>query len=194
MHRQFMRFFIAASLLIFISACTAPRIRTRVYVDEKQRVDQEMNGNAGFLVGKPAVRVESPAKKTRKIYVLEFTKSLQPPPRDEELYGKDLSKEAISSSYEIPSRRKIEPITTHPEISIPPITADDLSSDAEEPMAGGENYVKYTVLEKDTLQKISKKFYGSYSQWHKIYEANKEKIKNPDAIKPGTMIKIPLEK
>ncbi len=49
----------------------------------------------------------------------------------------------------------------------------------------------YTVQKDDTLQTISKKFYNSYSKWPKIYDANKEIIKDPNRIKPGITITIP---
>ena len=43
----------------------------------------------------------------------------------------------------------------------------------------------------DTLWAIAKKYYGSGSQYTKIYNANKDKIKNPNLIYPGQVIKIP---
>ena len=43
----------------------------------------------------------------------------------------------------------------------------------------------------DSLSKIAKQFYGSAGQWKKIYEANKDVIKNPDLIYPGQTFKIP---
>jgi len=52
-------------------------------------------------------------------------------------------------------------------------------------------FVEYTVEKDDTLQKISKKFYDSYSKWPRIYEANKAVIPNPDKIQPGIVIQIP---
>ena len=49
----------------------------------------------------------------------------------------------------------------------------------------------YTVQKDDTLQKISKKIFGTYGKWYKIYEANKDKIKNPNILKPGTVLDYP---
>jgi nucleoid-associated protein YgaU len=49
----------------------------------------------------------------------------------------------------------------------------------------------YTVAKGDSLSKIAKEVYGSANQWKKIYEANKDTIKNPDLIYPGQVIKIP---
>ena len=43
----------------------------------------------------------------------------------------------------------------------------------------------------DSLSKISKKVYGDANQWKKIFEANRDQIKNPDLIHPGQVLKIP---
>jgi nucleoid-associated protein YgaU len=43
----------------------------------------------------------------------------------------------------------------------------------------------YTVKSGDSLSKIAKHFYGDANKWHRIYDANKDKIKNPDLIHPG---------
>jgi len=52
----------------------------------------------------------------------------------------------------------------------------------------------YTVAKGDTLSKIAKTFYGNANQWRTIYEANKDKIKNPDLIQPGWVLTIPPKK
>ena len=52
--------------------------------------------------------------------------------------------------------------------------------------AGGTK--EYVVVSGDNLTKIGKKF---NLQWKDIYEANKDKIKNPDHIEPGWKLKIP---
>lgn len=56
------------------------------------------------------------------------------------------------------------------------------------PPAGGQSY---TVVKGDSLSKIAKHFYGNAGQWKKIYEANKDQIKNPDLIYPGQTFRIP---
>ena len=43
----------------------------------------------------------------------------------------------------------------------------------------------------DSLSKIAKKFYGNANEWRKIFEANKDRISNPDMIQPGWALKIP---
>lgn len=49
----------------------------------------------------------------------------------------------------------------------------------------------YTVVKGDCLWNISKKFYGKGSLYTKIYEANKDKIKNPNLIYPNMVLIIP---
>ena len=49
----------------------------------------------------------------------------------------------------------------------------------------------YVVVKGDSLSKIAKREYGRAEDWRKIYEANKDTIKNPDLIYPGQSLKIP---
>jgi nucleoid-associated protein YgaU len=49
----------------------------------------------------------------------------------------------------------------------------------------------YTVAAGDSLSKIAKQFYGDANKYMKIFEANKDQLKNPDLIKPGQTLRIP---
>lgn len=49
----------------------------------------------------------------------------------------------------------------------------------------------YTVKRGDCLWKIAKQFYGSGAQYTKIYNANRDKIKNPNLIYPNQVLTIP---
>ena len=49
----------------------------------------------------------------------------------------------------------------------------------------------YTVKSGDTLSKISKQFYGNANDYMRIFNANKDKLKDPDQISPGQELKIP---
>ncbi|QEH40300.1 LysM peptidoglycan-binding domain-containing protein [Chitinophaga sp. XS-30] len=53
--------------------------------------------------------------------------------------------------------------------------------------AGAEE--EYEVKAGDSLSKIAKNYPGL--TWQKIFEANKDQIKNPDMIHPGQKLKIP---
>ncbi len=49
----------------------------------------------------------------------------------------------------------------------------------------------YTVEAGDTLSKISKQFYGEASLYMNIFEANRDKLTDPDRIQPGMRLRIP---
>ena len=49
----------------------------------------------------------------------------------------------------------------------------------------------YSVKKGDNLSSIPKRKYGKESQWTKIYDANKDKVKNPNLIYPGQKLIIP---
>jgi len=49
----------------------------------------------------------------------------------------------------------------------------------------------YTVKAGDTLSKISKQFYGNPSDYMRIFNANKDKLKDPDHVNIGQELKIP---
>ncbi|HYX21740.1 MAG TPA: LysM peptidoglycan-binding domain-containing protein [Thermoanaerobaculia bacterium] len=49
----------------------------------------------------------------------------------------------------------------------------------------------YIVQSGDSLSKISKKFYGDPNKWKRIFEANRDVVKNPDVIQPGWTLRIP---
>ena len=50
---------------------------------------------------------------------------------------------------------------------------------------------EYTIKSGDSLSKIAKQFYGNANEWQKIYNANRDKIKDPNLIYPGQKIIIP---
>ena len=49
----------------------------------------------------------------------------------------------------------------------------------------------YEVEPGDSLSKIAKKQYGDANAWKKIFEANKDVVKDPDKIFPGQKLRIP---
>lgn len=53
--------------------------------------------------------------------------------------------------------------------------------------------VEYYIIKKgDTLSAIAKQFYGKANDYPKIFEANREVIKDANLIFPGQKIRIPL--
>jgi nucleoid-associated protein YgaU len=51
----------------------------------------------------------------------------------------------------------------------------------------------YEIKKGDSLWKIAKNVYGNGNDYPKIFEANKEVIKDPDLIFPGQIIRIPKD-
>jgi len=86
-------------------------------------------------------------------------------------------------------------------------TADDITCDltvdpsvaavaaaAAASASGGASSGKgrtYTVAAGDSLSKIAKNFYGNAEQYMKIFDANKDKLTDPDKIKVGQELVIP---
>lgn len=62
--------------------------------------------------------------------------------------------------------------------------------DAPEPAADVEYY---TIESGDSLSKIAKQFYGNAMDYPKLFEANREVIKDPDLIYPGQKIRVPAK-
>ncbi len=49
----------------------------------------------------------------------------------------------------------------------------------------------HTVGSGDSLSKISKQYYGTATRWNDILQANRDVIRNPDALTLGTQLRIP---
>ncbi len=54
------------------------------------------------------------------------------------------------------------------------------------------NIEYYTIQSGDTLSKIAKQYLGDAMAYTKIFDANREVIKDPDLIYPGQKIRIPM--
>lgn len=151
---------------IFLSGCL-----TRTYTIEKPRTDLVIEGNQGYLVGTPPpLAQEKKLKNTRLVSVMEIelgSHRLRQPQQQNTVSS------ASQAGFEGSSNENIE--TVKPQIS---------------PQG---NYQSYTIQKGDTLQKISKKFYGTTKKWNFLYEANKDILKSPDKVYLGTEIKIPTD-
>ena len=78
-------------------------------------------------------------------------------------------------------------LTVDPAAAPPPATQAAAAS-----ASGGSGHGRtYTVAAGDSLSKIAKNFYGNANQYMKIFEANKDKLSDPDKIKPGQVLTIP---
>lgn len=155
--------------MFLISGCVV-----RTYSVTKDRVDQGLtHGNRGYLKGDaPDGKESAERKSTRTVHVVET--EFFPPVRLE----KGPKKQTAPVKASVPSQ-DTEVWGNRGVVYAP--------SAPEPPMR------QYTVEKNDTLQKISKKFYGTTKYWQKIFKANEGVLKGPDKIYPGQVINIPVE-
>ncbi|MCB9720765.1 MAG: LysM peptidoglycan-binding domain-containing protein [Candidatus Omnitrophica bacterium] len=204
-----MRNITAKGLIIFtglftLSACKslAPDVQVRAYQQDKQRLDQIVDGTVGNWQNAPQAQANR-TKDTRKVYFVEFTKEPPSAPNLDYLVQSDEMQDEIApepvrdnrnnfaSTRRQPEPRAAESGLRRPKLDIPKFEDEETyRDDSYETKLSFENY---KVQKNDTLQKISKKFYNSYSKWKQIYDANRDVISNPDVLQPGTSIKIPVQ-
>jgi nucleoid-associated protein YgaU len=55
----------------------------------------------------------------------------------------------------------------------------------------GTSQRTYTVKSGDTLSRIAKEFYGDANAYHRIFEANRDKLTDPNKINVGQVLNIP---
>jgi nucleoid-associated protein YgaU len=152
--------------ILILSGCAA-----RTYKVVKMRVDQDLTtGNKGYIMGAAAQATQEKERKaTRATYVTE-----------------------IEMPTFAKSPKASKPAATEEATQEEPYVATAQKSVKTLQKPAG-NFKEYKVLKGDTLQKISKNFYGTTKKWTKIYEANKDKLSAPDKIYPGQIINIPVE-
>ncbi len=148
----------------------------RTYQSTRDRVDQDLAGNRGYLKGQiPAGSELKERPTTRSTQVVEI-----------ELHPL------------IKFEKKNKPKVSDPVIE-PPVTQEQNKGiiyeniPAMDDAKAAMNFEKYTVQKGDTLQKISDKFYGTTKKWPKIFDANKDIVKGPNKLYPGQVINIPQE-
>jgi nucleoid-associated protein YgaU len=58
--------------------------------------------------------------------------------------------------------------------------------------SAGAGSQTYTVKPGDTLSKIAKEHLGDANAYMDIFNANKDQLKDPDKIRPGQVLKMPV--
>jgi nucleoid-associated protein YgaU len=67
------------------------------------------------------------------------------------------------------------------------------AKDGQVPAAAlGTSGKTYTVQPGDTLHKIARKHLGDGNAFMQIFNANKDQLTDPDTIKPGQVLKLPV--
>lgn len=170
MKKQGLFWFLGSLSFVFVvSGCVV-----RTYPLVKDRVDQDLTGNRGYIQGQAPSGEVQERTTTRTTRVVEI--ELRSPIKFEKM-PKPKAAEKISA------------VTEEQEEGNKGYISSSISPEITEP---GE-FEKYTVQKNDTLQKISKKYYGTTKKSQKIYDANKDVLKGPNSIYPGQVINIPVE-
>jgi nucleoid-associated protein YgaU len=133
--------------------------------------------------------------KTKYQSVLNFMNSENVQLRNLNMQGGQLFIRASAPSQEIRNRvwdqiKLVDPKFTDliADIQAPAAVAAAAAASTGGPTISSRTY---TVQPGDTLSAISKQFYGNASQYMKIFEANKDKLADPDKIKAGMNLNIP---
>jgi nucleoid-associated protein YgaU len=58
-------------------------------------------------------------------------------------------------------------------------------------IGGGQQTRMYTVQSGDSLSKISRQFYGDANQYMKIFNANRDRLSDPNKVQTGQQLVIP---
>lgn len=165
-----------------------------------ERVDQEISGNQGFLMGEGSL-TPSKARKTTKTFIkvdIDLTRREAEVVATEEYSDKkhsDSLKKMASDKpgdynkgyFEAEADSKPETISDMSCVIVEDVEEIEIIT-VLEPV-----YDYYVVKKGETLWDIAGRpeVYGNSSKWKLIFNANKDKIKKPSLIKPGMKLKIP---
>ena len=115
--------------------------------------------------------------------------------RDEVALGTSLSGDSVVTRAEA-ARLRNENLNLHRQIDEGRPRASATKSPAKAPSkhkGKSEDVQTYTVQEGDTLASISRRFYKTSKRWKDIRDANESKVDDPDNLKAGQKLKIPLD-
>lgn len=190
--------FLSVIICIQLIGCSGWAVRTSS--SRKPRVDQEVSGNQGFIAGKPTAPPKEPAFTDRKVYKIEVeipdlprkkktapTKkesTVRPPKEDKVAWG--------NKGYFVGGQRQ-QPAVVQEELQAETAAVEETPEIFEPEAKETAPRRTYKVQKGETLQKISRKFYGTTKKWPLLYKANKDKLKSPDKVFPGQVLVIPGE-
>jgi nucleoid-associated protein YgaU len=99
----------------------------------------------------------------------------------------DFSAVGSGSSSTAPAQPQASPAQpAQPQAAPAPVAAP-----ASAPAPAAQPASTHTVAKGETLSAIAQRHYGAASKWRVIFEANRDKISDPDRIQPGQVLTIP---
>lgn len=101
-------------------------------------------------------------------------------------FAEDLAAQiAVKPQQQAKSQPQAKPTVTSP----PP--GPQVTPVSGKPQQSSGTEQTYTVKKGDTLSAISKQFYGNANEYMRIFEANRDQLKDPDKIQVGQVLKVP---
>jgi len=99
---------------------------------------------------------------------------------------------------QVESKAKIVAKDEKPKVVSKPVVASNEAAQAtptsvKSTQAASPATQEYTVKGGDTLSRLAERFYNSGDKWGRIYDANKDTVKNPNYIYIGQKLIIPLD-
>ena len=191
----------------FFSGCI---ITTTTQVVEVDRVDQKISedANKGYLVGTPPKDSMQSTKATRQVIrtdiELPTAEELErEPSKDKDVEGNRgylMDQGATTARFRIQESKPVFDSETELMLSEPtekkiPLKKNEIPSEEGVVVKKQTRFEEYIIQKGDTLQSVAAKpnVYGSVKYWVKLYNANKDVIKNPNRVYPGTKIRIPRD-
>lgn len=83
-----------------------------------------------------------------------------------------------------PTRAPVPPTVARP----PLVSPSAVPSPSPSALPGAQSY---TVRPGDTLTSIAAQVYGDAGEWRRIFEANRDQMASPEALRVGMTIRIP---
>jgi nucleoid-associated protein YgaU len=157
------RLLIGMLTLLTMAGC---RAAARIVQEPRPDFEVTEGGNRGYLVGTPP-----PVRQDRK------------PMR-----------QVIEAEFEVPTRHR--PSGRRSAVMVGQVEREPgVADEAWQPEGASASYESYTVKAGDTLTSIAAKpeIYGSAGQWQRLYNANRERIQDPNRITAGMTLRVPRD-
>jgi nucleoid-associated protein YgaU len=117
----------------------------------------------------------------------------RPEPAPAPVAAKEKSPVAEAKAKTVATEEKAKPVAKQVSTSTSVDKTSPLQLASKPSKAAATTGEQYTVKAGDTLSKLAERFYNSMNKWEKIYEANRDILKNPNYIYIGMKLTIPME-
>ncbi len=197
-HSNIMKIAFCMAILLIFPGC----LRS-VEIVKRERIDQDLaKGNRGVILG-PVPTTPSKASPTRTytewdVEIPTYEMQMKIPGWHRKWHDKDLSGNRGYVMGGSQKRKREDVIPVAKEEAPPPMNwfskpfqHKEETQELKETPAEVPTHTTYTVKKGETLGEISGKVYGTTKAWRRLYEANRDILKDPDHLRPGQVLKVP---